>query len=85
MAKSIRIHIESTDRKRQPFWLSVAKSAVFAAVLFGPGLVAGSAAMQWAGFAVMLTYCFVALVAASAEAMTIDEARKKLDEMEVAQ
>lgn len=81
MTKNIRIHIESPDRKRQPFWLSVVKSAVFAAVLFGPGLVADSAAMQWAGFAVMLTYCFVALVAASAEGMTIDEARKKLDEM----
>jgi len=84
--KSVRIHITSAGKSSQPFLMMILKSAVFAAILFGPGIFLGSAAMQWAGFVVLLFLCFCGLVAFSgAEGMTITEARKKLDELEAKQ
>lgn len=52
------------------------------AVLFGPGLLADSPAMQWAGFFLLIVYLFLTFLVFVADTLTIEEARAKLDELE---
>ncbi len=56
--------------------------ALLSGILFGPGILVDSAAMQWAGFCLFLLLCTFAANAWNDMPMTIDEARKKLDELE---
>lgn len=53
-----------------------------AAVFFGPGILADSAAMQWAGFVLLIALIGVVIMAWDHPRLTIAEARKKLDELE---
>lgn len=83
MNKSIRIHVYVHGKKPAPFWLSLLRLLGFSSVLFGPGILLESAAMQWAGFVVLLVVSFLLLITtAGNEAMTIQQARKKLDDLE---
>lgn len=83
MNKSIRIHVYVHGKKPPPFWHSMLRLVGLASVLFGPGILLESTAMQWAGFIVLLVVSFLLLVTvASSEAMTIQQARKKLDDLE---
>ena len=54
----------------------------FLTLTFAPGLFADSAAMQWAGFFIVFVFGVMLLVAQSAHSLTIEEAHKKLDELE---
>ena len=63
-----------------------ATCAVPAIVLFAPGVIVNSPAMQWAGFIVVL-FCMCCFLGAliwllSSDWMTIEEAKQKLVEIE---
>lgn len=77
------IRIEITDgRGKPPFWLALLRVSCFAAVMFGPGLVAGSAAMQWAGFVVLIVLLGLVLTFGhKREWLTLEQAKQKLSEM----
>lgn len=77
----IRIRI-SDDRKQRPLWQRFLTGGAFVAVIFGPGLLADSAAMQWAGFVFLIAMLLLLPFSADYKSMTISEARKRLDELE---
>jgi uncharacterized membrane protein len=56
-------------------------AALIASVLFGPGLLVGSAAMQWAGFVILMVLICGVIAAADHDRMTVDEAINKLQKM----
>lgn len=72
-----------------PKWKPLRASYVFALqfIMIGAGVLADSPAMQWMGF-VMVILCGIVAIAMQADrqgAMSIDEARKRLDELEAEQ
>lgn len=72
--------IDYRTRKVWGRWLRMTSSPL---ILIGVGIVSQSPAMQWAGFVVCGIALLGALVHASQEkAMTIEEARQKLDSLE---
>ena len=78
----ITFSIRDHRYKHVPLWLAILRWTAFGVILFGPGLLTGSTAMQWSGFLILLVGIFVALVKSTHENLTIDEARKRLDELE---
>lgn len=81
MNKELRIEIID-GRGKPPVWLAVFRVLCIASALFGPGLLIGSAAMQWAGFVVLIVFLMLALNSLSnKEWLTLDQAKRKLDEM----
>ncbi|WP_282029245.1 DUF2069 domain-containing protein [Paracoccus marcusii] len=81
MNSHVRIKIVKADDKKLPFWLGFLRASLLPLVLFLPGLIADSAAMQWAGF-VALIFCFFAASIVSAEEwLTVNQARKRLDDL----
>lgn len=88
MAKSHEINIRIIDAtNRWPMFRSIVINASIVASLFGPGLLFGSAAMQWAGFVFWVVLVVLSAVALSQQfrAMTLEGARAKLDEIEAEQ
>ncbi len=71
--------IDYRQSKKPPAFKSLAMVCVVAAMFFGPGLLAGSAAMQWAGFAVLVILGLITLAGLDRERLTIEEARARLD------
>lgn len=51
------------------------------AILFIPGLLANSAAMQWAAFVVLLFMMLLLSVVLMADTMTLDEAQDELNRL----
>lgn len=81
--KNVRIKIVAdSNQKRQPLWRPLCRSLAFTMTLFGPGLIFDSAAMQWAGFVVLLALAGMTVVQAETEWLTIDQARRRLDGLE---
>lgn len=76
----IRI-IDDGQSRRPSIIRRVVPIASFCAFLFGPALLFDSAAMQWAGFVITFV-CGVAMIFASADGVTVAEAREKLDRVE---
>ena len=62
--------------------VKLVRAVALFAVLFVPGILADSAAMQWAGFVILLTFCLMALASYASPKMTIPEARQKLRDLE---
>lgn len=79
-----RIIIVDRSWKVRPLWRRVLSWVLLVSIVFGPGLLADSAAMQWAGFVLMLFVmgCIAVDEARKSETMTIAEARSVLDELE---
>lgn len=80
------IHIvDARQAKRPHLAVRMFHAAFLVAILFGPGLAADSAAMQWAGF-VLLILLLAGMAAAQASKrsprLTIAEARAHLDKLE---
>lgn len=72
---------------REPFrtspWARTFRAILVPTVLIGMGVLLDSSAMQWMGFVVtILTALGIALGKMRIEGMTIEEARKRLDEIE---
>lgn len=78
----ITLSIRDDRYKHVPLWLAILRWTAFAAILFGPGLLADSAAMQWSGFLILIAGFFAEMIKSTREKLTIDEARKRLDELE---
>ena len=77
------IRIVDQRQSRKPnYFKAMSTPVVLFAMLFGPGLLAGSTAMQWAGFVVLLAMLFVTLISIIGDSMTIEEAREKLQELD---
>lgn len=79
--KEIRI-VDARQSKEPTRAKAFIMTALFFAALFGPGVLADSAAMQWAGFVVLLVMIFLMMVAWNAKKMTIEEAREELNKLE---
>ncbi len=62
---------------------TVAAIATMVGVFWGPGLLLDSAAMQWAGFIAFWGLVAFAVSRWNDLSMTIQEARAKLDELEI--
>lgn len=79
----MRIRIIDDGQSRKPnFTRRLWNAIMLGSVLFAPGLLAGSAAMQWAGFVVLLFLVFMSIYVATIHSFTIEEARKFLDHLE---
>lgn len=76
--------IDARQSRRPSMWRGVAITLAMPTVFFGPGILTGSGAMQWAGF--VLFMCLAGLtaivIAENRKRLTISEARQKLDELE---
>ncbi|RWR28836.1 hypothetical protein D2T31_12040 [Sinirhodobacter populi] len=82
MSQNIRIKITSGDRtEKPPFWKGVRNGLVFFGMLFGPGIIADSPAMQWAGFSILVMIFALALIHEATSWMTVEEAEKKIAEI----
>lgn len=79
--KEIRIVDLRQSRGKGTIW-SLCVTATLFLTLFVPGLLADSAAMQWAGFLVLLVSLFLMMLGFNAKKMTIDQARAELDKLE---
>lgn len=74
--------VDERQSRRRSFKRALIGIIGIPAILFGPGLIADSAAMQWAGFVMFITLIAIAATIWDDERMTIKEARRKLDKME---
>ena len=74
--------IDARQSKRQSLWRTAVLLTCGPGALFWPGLLAGSAPMQWAGFALLMVFVVMLFIASTAVSVTIEEARRKLDAME---
>lgn len=74
--------VDARQSKKPSIPLVIWRAVATAAILFGPGLLANSAAMQWAGFVVLLCFLLLVLIGYNNERLTISEARKRLDKLE---
>ncbi|MDD7908530.1 hypothetical protein PUV47_01265 [Pseudovibrio exalbescens] len=74
--------IDDAQSRKPSLFRQFAVIAFFVAILFGPGLLANSAAMQWAGFIVCLILVSAAMKIRAGDRMTLHEARRKLEELE---
>lgn len=81
MTQEVKIWIKD-NRDMPPFWQRIAQVCIATAILFGPGILADSAAMQWAGFLLFLAALAMALFGKDFEAMTISKAKERLAEIE---
>jgi uncharacterized membrane protein len=79
------ILIVDDSHKQAPVGLSLLRWAGFVLAVFGPGILADSAAMQWAGFAIMILFGFGAVAKYAGKKMTVSEARVLLDKIEANQ
>lgn len=80
---NITISIIDHRAKHVPLWLGMLRWAMFAAILFGPGIAANSAAMQWGGFIILMVGTATAVLRSSHEKLSIPEARERLNELEL--
>jgi len=78
---TIRI-VDKRQTKRPRLWHQLLFTFLMPLLLFGPGIAAGSPAMQWAGFVILLIFISVAFLSWLDDFMTIEEARQKLDQLE---
>lgn len=78
---TIRI-VDARQSKQPNIFRMLVAWIVLPGALFWPGLVAGSAAMQWAGFVFFLILTVVFVGRFVDEFKTPDEARKLIDEIE---
>ncbi len=84
MAKTthtIRI-VDARQSKHPNFWRVLAIWAVVPGSVFWPGLITGSAAMQWAGFVLLMVFTMLAIGRWFDEYKTPTEARKRIEEIE---
>lgn len=81
MSKDITITV-NTNQKLKP--LRTVYSSLFTITVIGVGAVLESAAMQWIGFIVVIITALGVVMAGAGKNsnLTIDEARKRLDELE---
>ena len=79
-----RIIIVDRSWKVRPLWKRVLSWVLLVSIVFGPGLLADSAAMRWAGFVLMLFIlgCIAVAEAQRPDTVTIAEARAVLDAIE---
>lgn len=81
--KSITIRIVDSRQSKRPSWFSAfAVCILIPGALFWPGVLTGSAAMQWAGFIAFILITFAMLGKWTDEFLTCDEARNRIDEIE---
>lgn len=79
----VRITIVQKDPNLSTGWKQMRNNLILSACVFGPGLLADSAAMQWAGFVLYAALSFAVLVYAihNHKLMTLTEAQAKLDKI----
>ncbi|AZV77879.1 hypothetical protein EBB79_08210 [Parasedimentitalea marina] len=82
---SLNIKVIDHRHKHVPMWLVILQWLILVAILFGPGVLVDSTAMQWAGFIVFLAGAFLCLLGSTNEKLTIEQARTRLDELEAKQ
>ncbi|MEQ8292510.1 MAG: hypothetical protein RIA08_09910 [Roseovarius sp.] len=80
---TIRI-IDNTHKGKPSIWRQTGQVLLLSGILFGPGILADSTAMQWAGFALFLVLALFCLDAWNDSFLTPDKARQKIDEIEKA-
>ncbi|AHD09984.1 hypothetical protein PhaeoP75_02278 [Phaeobacter gallaeciensis] len=78
----LTFRIIDSRHKHVPLWLGVLRWSIFASIVFAPGLLVESDAMQWAGFVVILGGVQIAVLGSTSEELTIEQARLRLDEIE---
>jgi hypothetical protein len=76
------ILVDSTGSRLERIVTRIATNTVCAAVVFVPGLLADSAAMQWAGFVFYAAMALGTLVVFVSDHKTADEIRAELDKIE---
>lgn len=72
--------ITITDSRGNP-WGRLVRSLTIIAAVFGPGILFGSSAMQWAGFTILAVFA-ISLASNTSKTMTIDEAIDYLRKMD---
>ena len=80
--KNVRILI--TDNRGSPTWRyirQILSTGVTFSLLFGPGVYAGSNAMQWAGFIILMVMVVALIAASNNNYLPIEDAQKKIDEI----
>ena len=76
------ILIDRTHSRKHPWWRMALSLVLVVSLLFLPGVFVRSAAMQWAGFIAFNVIFLLGIIKSSGARLTIDEARKRLDELE---
>lgn len=80
---SVTIRIIDARQSRGPrAWRRYMNAAATAGILFGPGVLIDSAAMQWAGFVILMVLLGLVFAGHYESSLTLEEARKKLDDLE---
>ncbi|SDR08171.1 hypothetical protein [Pseudovibrio sp. Tun.PSC04-5.I4] len=74
--------IDSSQSRKPPVPKQLAVIFVVLSALFGPGLLAGNVAMQWAGFCVCVLMFAATVKANVGDRMTIEDAREKLEALD---
>ncbi len=81
--KSITIRIIDARQPKKPrLWWNLLVWVTVPGGLFWPGILAGSAAMQWAGFILFLLFTVICIARWLDEFKTPEEARKLIDKIE---
>lgn len=79
------ITVRIVDRRKQKITSVLYSAACFLLVLFvlfGAGIIFDSAPIQWAGFIIFLLFVALFVSLLNSSFLTIEEARKRLDELE---
>lgn len=79
----MRIVLISDQRSRPSYTKAFIGQVLLLSMLFGPGLLFDSPAMQWAGFMFLLLIGVSWIIALHSESkfLTIEEAKEKLNEL----
>lgn len=79
---TFRIIDNTTSRREPSLWRQTVLVVLMSGIFFGPGILADSAAMQWAGFVLFIIMVLICALAWTDEYLTPKQAREKIDAIE---